>query len=99
MDSDTDRARRSLGRARMMMQSECQCRPQRQQNAQTRYPLRNRTHERDPKNALFEFTLDAETKATFTAFHLIVRQRGRGGQTSGLLRVGCFSLAREGCSE
>src|ERR1700690_2971089 len=66
MGSDTDRTRRSLGCTRMMMQSECQCRPEGQQDAQISYPLRNRTHERDPKNALFEFTLDTETKATFT---------------------------------
>ena len=66
MGSDTDRTRCSLGCARMMMQSECQCRPEGQQDAQTRYPPRNRTHERDPKNALFEFTPDVETKATFT---------------------------------
>lgn len=66
MGSDTDRTRRSLGCVRMMMQSECQCRPEGQQDAQIRYPPRNRTHERDTKNPLFEFTLGVETKATFT---------------------------------
>jgi hypothetical protein len=66
MGSDTDRARRSLGCVRMMMQSECQCRPERQHDAQTRYPPRNRTHERNSKNALLEFTLGVETNAIFT---------------------------------
>ncbi len=70
MGSDTDRTRRSLGRARMMMQSECQCRPEGQQDAQIRYPPRNRTHERCPKNALFEFTPKVETKTTVTGGEL-----------------------------
>lgn len=64
MGSYTDRAGRCLGRARMVMGSECERRPEGQHDTQTRYPLRDRTHESYPMDALFEFTPKLETKAT-----------------------------------
>jgi hypothetical protein len=61
---DTDRTLCRLGSVRMLMRGKCNCRPEGQQHAQTRYPFRYRPHDGYPMEACFEFIPKRQTNAT-----------------------------------
>jgi hypothetical protein len=61
---DTDRTLCRLGSVRMLMRGKCDCRPEGQQHAQTRYPFRYRSHDGYPMKAFFESIPKRQTNAT-----------------------------------
>ena len=64
MGRDTDRTLCRLGSVRMLMRGKCDCRPEGQQHAQTRYPFRYRSHDGYPMKAFFESIPKRQTNAT-----------------------------------
>jgi hypothetical protein len=63
MGGDTDRTLCRFGSVRMLMRGERHRRPEGQQHAETRYPLRYRPHDGNPREAFLESIPKRQTNA------------------------------------
>jgi hypothetical protein len=93
MGSDTDRTLCGLGRIRMLVRSECYCRPEGQQHTQARYPFRDRPHDDYPTNVFFESISKQEMNATKVRRATLILYEGSSLLVAASARVGLTATA------